>query len=163
MNEDRLPWAFLDASALYPSFLRNILMRLALRDLFRGFWSERVQDEWTRAVLRDRPHVSPASIDGTRKLMDENIDDAIVGGYEHLIATVTLPDLDDRHVLAAAIHCARTSSSPQICETFRAKHFQHTASKHSTPTLSFSISSERLRAKLSPRSANCAAISSIRR
>lgn len=106
MNEDRLPWAFLDASALYPSFLRNILMRLALRDLFcSAFWTERVQDEWTRAVLRDRPHVSPTSIDRTRRLTDANIDDAIVGGYEHLIATVTLPDLDDRHVLAAAIHC----------------------------------------------------------
>ena len=47
---------FLDASALYPSLLRNILMRLAMRDLFRAFWSERVQDEWTRAVLRNRPH-----------------------------------------------------------------------------------------------------------
>ena len=105
MNEDRRPWAFLDASALYPSLLRNILMRLALRDLFRAFWSERVQDEWTRAVLRDRPHVSPAAIERTRRLMDENIDDANVGGYEHLIETVTLPDVDDRHVLAAAIHC----------------------------------------------------------
>lgn len=37
--------------------------------------------------------------------MDENIDDASVSGYDHLIETITLPDADDRHVLAAAIHC----------------------------------------------------------
>ena len=29
----------------------------------------------------------------------------MVGGYEHLIETIMLPDADDRHVLAAAIHC----------------------------------------------------------
>jgi hypothetical protein len=32
-----------------------------------------------------------------------HIDDAMVTNYEHLIETVTLPDPDDRHVLAAAI------------------------------------------------------------
>lgn len=37
--------------------------------------------------------------------MDEQIDDANVSDYEHLIETITLPDADDRHVLAAAIHC----------------------------------------------------------
>jgi len=58
MNQDPRPRAFLDASALYPALLRNILMRLALRDLFRAFWSERVQDEWTRAVMRNRTHLS---------------------------------------------------------------------------------------------------------
>jgi hypothetical protein len=29
----------------------------------------------------------------------------MVSGYEPLIETLTLPDADDRHVLAAAIHC----------------------------------------------------------
>ena len=37
--------------------------------------------------------------------MDEAVDDAIVSGYEPLIETIALPDADDRHVLAAAIHC----------------------------------------------------------
>jgi hypothetical protein len=105
MTGAQRPSVFLDASALYPSLLRNILMRLAIRDLFRAFWSECVQDEWTRAVLRNRPHLSPGSVQRTRRLMDENIDDASVSGYEHLIESITLPDADDRHVLAAAIHC----------------------------------------------------------
>ena len=97
--------AFLDASALYPAFLRNILMRFARRDLFRAFWSARVQDEWMNAVLRDRPNLPRVQVERTRRLMDEKIDNANVSGYEHLIETITLPDADDRHVLAAAIHC----------------------------------------------------------
>ena len=92
--------AFLDASALYPSLLRNILMRCAGHDLYHAFWSARVQDEWTNAVLRDRPLLDRAKIARTRQLMDEQIDDASVIGYEHLIETITLPDGDDRHVLA---------------------------------------------------------------
>jgi hypothetical protein len=38
--------------------------------------------------------------------MDENVDEALVSGYEHLIGELTLPDPKDHHVLAAAIHGA---------------------------------------------------------
>src|ERR1700722_11940696 len=105
MNEEQRLWAFLDASVLYPALLRNILLRLAIDDLYRAFWSRRVQDEWTQALFRDRPDLSPVSIGRTRLLMEDSIDDAMVSSYEHLIETITLPDVDDRHVLAAAIHC----------------------------------------------------------
>jgi len=86
-------------------------MRLAMRDLFRAFWPMRVQDEWTRAVLRNRPHLSSGSVQRTRRLTDENIDDASVSGYEHLIESITLPDAHDRHVLAAATHRGVSSAS----------------------------------------------------
>jgi hypothetical protein len=122
VTEAGRPFAFLDASALYPSLLRNILMRLAMRDLFRAFWSERVQDEWTRSVLRDRPHLSPDSVRRTRRLMEENIDDASVSGYEYLIDSVSLPDSDDRHVLAAAIHCRANT-----IVTANLRHFPNSA------------------------------------
>lgn len=36
--------------------------------------------------------------------MNEAVRDCLVTGYEGLIDTVDLPDPDDRHVLAAAIH-----------------------------------------------------------
>ncbi len=35
--------------------------------------------------------------------MDHHAPDAVVAGYEHLIAGLRLPDPNDRHVLAAAI------------------------------------------------------------
>ncbi len=38
--------------------------------------------------------------------MDEHVADCLITGYEFLIPTLTLPDPDDRHVLAAAIHGA---------------------------------------------------------
>ncbi len=109
MSEDKRPWAFLDASVLYPALLRNILIRLAIDDLYRAFWSQHVQNEWTQALFRDRPNLPRAPIERTRRMMEDAIDDAMVSGYEPLIETLTLPDVDDRHVLAAAIHCgART-------------------------------------------------------
>lgn len=39
----------------------------------------------------------------TRELMNSNVRDGLVTGYETLIDAVTLPDPDARHVLAAAI------------------------------------------------------------
>lgn len=99
------PSAFLDASVLYPALTRDLLMRLALRDLFHPHWSAQIHDEWTRAVLRNRPDLPRAKIERTRRLMDEEINDANVSGYEHRLEGIELPDIDDRHVLAAAIHC----------------------------------------------------------
>jgi hypothetical protein len=67
--------AFLDASVLYPALLRNLLMHLALRDLFRARWSDRVREEWIAALLRDRPDLTFTQLARTRRLMDENVDE----------------------------------------------------------------------------------------
>jgi hypothetical protein len=80
-------------------------MHLALHGLFRAHWSARVHEEWIVALLRNRPDLDRERVDRTRSLMDEHIPEAVVHAYEHRIAALTLPDPDDRHVLAAAIHC----------------------------------------------------------
>jgi len=95
--------AFYDASVLYPSELRNLLMHLALTGLFRAKWSAAVHEEWIGALLRRRPDLSREKLDRTRALMDKHAADALVTGYEDLIDGLRLPDPDDRHVLAAAI------------------------------------------------------------
>ena len=105
MTETAIPVVFLDASVLYPALLRNILMRLALHGLFRAHWSARVHDEWITALLRNRPDLDGERLANTRRLMDAHIQDALVEGFEHRIDVLTLPDINDRHVLAAAIHC----------------------------------------------------------
>jgi predicted nucleic acid-binding protein len=104
MSEIARVVAFLDASVLYPALLRNLLMHLALRDLFQARWSDRVHEEWIAALLRNRSDLTFTQLARTRRLMDENVDEAVVSGYEHLIGELTLPDPKDRHVLAAAIH-----------------------------------------------------------
>jgi PIN domain len=79
-------------------------MQLALSDLFQVRWTEQIYEEWTRNVAANRPDLSPASLARCRKLMDDHVPDCLVTEYEAFIPTLALPDPDDRHVLAAAIH-----------------------------------------------------------
>lgn len=95
--------AVYDACVLYPAPLRDLLLHLALTDLFRARWTDRIHDEWIRSVLAARADLMAAQLARTRSLMDTAIPDAVVTGYEGLIDQVTLPDPDDRHVVAAAI------------------------------------------------------------
>ena len=76
--------AFLDASVLYPAPLRDVLLELAVSDLFRAKWSQTVHDEWIRALLRDRPDLTAKRLERTRRLMDAHVRDAVVTGQEQL-------------------------------------------------------------------------------
>ena len=93
-----------DACVLYPTTLRDYLMFLSDTDLFLARWTARIQDEWINNLLEDRPDLSRERLERTRQKMEEHVDDCLVEGYEHLIDTLKLPDMKDRHVLAAAIH-----------------------------------------------------------
>jgi predicted nucleic acid-binding protein len=95
--------ALYDACVLYPAPLRDLLMQLALTDLFRAKWTDAIHDEWTRHVLANRPDLKPEQLARTRELMNAHVRDCLVDGYQPLIAGLTLPDPNDRHVLAAAI------------------------------------------------------------
>lgn len=93
-----------DACVLYPAPLRDALMRLALTDLFKAHWTDHIHDEWINALLRAKKHPQDSLL-RARELMDRHVRDAKVYGYEPLIEGLSLPDPDDRHVLAAAIRC----------------------------------------------------------
>lgn len=97
------PTALLDANVLYPAGLRDILLRLADRYLYRPLWSADIHAEWMRSLLADRPDLSVAVLERTRETMDRHFPGAVVTGYEALAAGLDLPDPGDRHVLAAAI------------------------------------------------------------
>lgn len=96
--------ALYDANVLYPAELRNLLMHLALIGLFRAKWSADIHEEWMSNLLKNRSDLTRAQVERTRMLMDKHAVDALVSGYEDLIPDLQLPDPDDRHVLAAAIH-----------------------------------------------------------
>src|SRR5438552_18500576 len=95
--------AVYDANILYPAPLRDLFIRVAQAGLIRARWTETIHDEWIRNVLRDHPQLSAERLARTRTLMNEAVRDCLVTGYEDLIDFLTLPDPDDRHVLAAAI------------------------------------------------------------
>lgn len=91
---------------LYPNFRRDFLVRLAIHGrrhgLLRARWTGRIPREWIRAVLRQRPELREA-LRRTRQLMDQHVRGCRVRGYERWDERLTLPDADDRHVLAAAL------------------------------------------------------------
>ena len=47
--------AIYDACVLYPAPLRDLLMQLALSDLYRARWTEKIHEEWISNVLKNRP------------------------------------------------------------------------------------------------------------
>lgn len=106
-----------DACVLYPAPLRDLLLRLALTDLFRARWSDMIHDEWTRNLLAARPDLEPR-LARTRELMNAHVRDCLVTGFEYLIPSIELPDPDDRHVAATAIH-----SGASLIVTFNLKDF----------------------------------------
>jgi predicted nucleic acid-binding protein len=110
-----------DACALHPAPLRDLLIRIAQTELVRARWSDRILDEVFASVQRMRPALSPASLERTRQLMNRAIPDVVVEGFEELERGLTLPDADDRHVLAAAIH-----TGAQAIVTFNEKDFPST-------------------------------------
>lgn len=106
-----------DACVLYPAPLRDFLIRLALTGAFRARWTERIHDEWMRAVLLKYPDRAEA-LTRTRQLMNDAVPDCLVDGYEAIAQGITLPDPDDVHVLAAAIRCGAS-----VIVTFNLKDF----------------------------------------
>jgi len=80
-------------------------MELSAAGLFRVKWTEQIQEEWITRLLENRPDLDRARLERTRALMAAAVPDCLVQGYESLIPSLELPDPDDHHVLAAAIHC----------------------------------------------------------
>lgn len=93
-----------DACVLYSAPLRHFLLTLASRKLVVPRWSEEIHDEWIRSLLRNRPDLKRENLEQTRRKMDSYFPNSLVREYESIIPTLALPDPDDRHVLAAAIH-----------------------------------------------------------
>lgn len=98
--------ALYDANVLHPASLRDLLVRLGQTGLFRAKWTEQILDEMINSILARRPDLNSERLARTRQLMCEAVPDCLVRGYEPLIDGLTLPDPDDRHVLAAAVRCS---------------------------------------------------------
>jgi hypothetical protein len=94
--------AIFDACVLYPAPLRDLLMNLAITDLFRAKWTDEIHDEWIRNVLKNRPDLTKERLQRTRDLMNSHVRDCLVCGYQDLIPSLTLPDENDRITLKSS-------------------------------------------------------------
>lgn len=81
-------------------------------------WTQEIHHEWKRNLLKNRSDLTLEQLDRTSQLMDLAIPDACIDGYEDLVSGLTLPDENDRHVLAAAIRCGA-----DVIVTFNLKDF----------------------------------------
>lgn len=115
--------AFFDTNVLVPASVRDLLMQLATTGVFRAKWSHAVMDE-LRQVLVDRQGKPADKVGRMLSLMVEHACDPLVEGFEPTIDGLKLPDLNDRHVLAAAIH-----ANASVIVTCNLKHFPAEAIK----------------------------------
>ena len=101
-----------DACLLYPASIRDLVVEVGRTGLLRAKWTERIHSEWISAVLCQRPELVRSRLERVAELMNAAVDDCLVSGFESLEAGLTgLPDPNDRHVLAAAIHSPRAHRS----------------------------------------------------
>jgi hypothetical protein len=100
--------AVCDACVLYPFHLRNVLVQASVDSLYEARWTDEIHDEWTRNLIASIPEIPPERLQSTRKLMEMALPAARISGFQHHIQNLRLPDLDDRHVVAAAIEAKAT-------------------------------------------------------
>jgi hypothetical protein len=72
--------ALFDANVLYPAPMRDVLLQLAVTDLFKAHWTEDIHREWMDALLRKEPNRERAALERTRDLMNQSIRDCLVTG-----------------------------------------------------------------------------------
>lgn len=116
--------AVLDACVLYPAPVRDLLLSLADNGLYKPKWSTEIQDEWSRNLLLNRPDLKKGQLQLTIEAMNIAFPDSNVDKYGSLISGITLPDPNDRHVVAAAIR-----SKADVIVTYNLKDFPKSIEK----------------------------------
>lgn len=73
--------------------------------LNRARWSDLILDEVFEAISKKRPNLDARKLARTRGLMCQAVPDCLVdaAAIQAIVPSLSLPDPDDRHVLAAAI------------------------------------------------------------
>ena len=93
--------AVLDTNVIYPIVICDLLFWFAYYDLYTPKWSCTIFDEWKNVMIRKG--ITPEVAENRIQKANLAFPDAFVINYESLVQHLTLPDKNDRHVLAAAI------------------------------------------------------------
>ena len=96
------PLVVIDANLLYPFHLRNLLVQLGVDAVIAPRWTACIHAEWI-GNLAAVGRVPKERLLLTLDLMNRVLPKADVQGWEGRMDGLTLPDPDDRHVLAAAL------------------------------------------------------------
>lgn len=110
--------AIYDACVLHAAGVRDVLVTLASERCVEARWSDDIIAEVRRSLSRRVRALDAPKLDALIDAMDEAFRFTRATGYAPLIDGLSLPDPDDRHVLAAAIRIGAT----QIV-TLNLRHF----------------------------------------
>lgn len=108
--------AVLDTNVIYPVIIRDLLFWFAHYEMYTPKWSHHIFDEW-RSVM-ERKDVASDEAERRVQRANQAFPDALVRNYEKLLSNLSLPDMKDCHVLAAAI-----KSNAQLIVTNNIKDF----------------------------------------
>lgn len=96
--------AVLDACVLFPIATADALISLAVAGLFAAKWTVTIEAEWLTVADRRHPGLTGRFTTRRDAMRDAVIDwEVTAEGWEALAPSLTLPDPNDAHVLAAAI------------------------------------------------------------
>lgn len=107
----------IDANVLYPTVMREMVLGTARAGVFVPLWSTRILEEWAHAAAR-LGTAGEMQARGEIALLRTAWPEAEVRAAPELETRLWLPDVNDRHVLAAAI-----SGSADAIMTMNAKDF----------------------------------------
>ena len=110
--------AVLDSNLFFSVWRIDPLLTFAENELYTPVWSDTIMCEVREHLAEVWKYAPSQSIHYYLDEINRAYPDAIVRGWERLLEDIHLPDIDDRHVLAAAIE----ASSP-IIVTENLKHF----------------------------------------
>lgn len=93
----------LDACVIYPTVMREMLLGVARTGAYTPLWSPRILEEWARAARKLGPQGETIAR-GEIAMLEAAFPKASVAPHAGLEARLWLPDPNDIHVLAAAVH-----------------------------------------------------------
>jgi hypothetical protein len=111
--------ALLDANVLYSVAISDALMEVAATGIYAAKWSKAIDEEWVRNLAKNRGRPE-SDFYVRRDSMHDACPDWEVPeeGWKLIEPCLTLPDVNDRHVLAAAV-----AGHADSIVTINIKHF----------------------------------------
>ena len=119
--------AVIDACVFYAMLKTDVLMSLCVRGMFAAKWSRRIENEWVGHLSRKMPDKTPQVI-GRKEQMRLAVPDWEIEeeSFASIESALNLPDMNDRHVMAAAIagraDCIVTDDRIGFDESVAARH-----------------------------------------
>ena len=92
----------IDTCVLFPTVMRTILLEAIKSKHDSAFWSEKILREWSTSAKKVG-NLGQLQADSEISILRANWPNSVISFSSELEESLYLPDLNDRHVLAAAI------------------------------------------------------------